>query len=324
MKIVSLFSGAGGLDLGLIKAGHQVIWANDIFLDAASTYRANIGNHIDTRDIRIVPSGEIPSCDAVVGGFPCQGFSVANWSRTSDDPRNELFKAMVRIVNDKEPRYFVAENVKGLLSMGKGQTLEEIEAAFSAASRFGYRVKHQLVNAADYGVPQMRMRVIIVGVRGDLLDLPVFPPTPTHADPKSARKLGLHPWLSVGKALAHFPEPEAGKHIPNHDNSKYKLRFNGHLGHRFIDPSKPSPTVTARGDDRGGVVVLHHPSNTRRMTARELAAVQSFPDDFVFCGTKTSAYRQIANAVPPLLGKAIGTMLAEASKASIGKETDAA
>jgi DNA (cytosine-5)-methyltransferase 1 len=123
--------------------------------------------------------------------------------------------------------------------------------------------------------------------------------------------IGLSPWLSVGKALEHFPEPEDGRHIPNHENSRYKLTFNGHLGHRFIDPLRPAPTVTARGDDRGGVVVLHHPGNHRRMTARELAAVQSFPDTFVFSSTKTSAYRQIANAVPPLLGKAIGTMLCE-------------
>jgi DNA (cytosine-5)-methyltransferase 1 len=324
MKIVSLFSGAGGLDLGLRKAGHEIVWANDIFLDAAATYRANIGDHIDTRDIRTIRSSEIPNCDVVVGGFPCQGFSVANWARKSDDPRNELFNEMVRVVRDKQPRYFVAENVRGLLSMGKGKVLEEIEAAFSAASKHGYRVQHQLVNAADYGVPQLRMRVIIVGVRGDQPDLPTFPPAPTHAEPGSSRKLGLKPWLSVGKALEHFPEPGEGDSIPNHQNSKYKLRFNGHIGHRFIDPLKPAPTVTARGDERGGVVVLHHPGNLRRMSARELAAVQSFPDDFVFSGTKTSAYRQIANAVPPLLGKAIGAMLAEADAASVARKTEAA
>src|SRR5271170_2596710 len=105
MKIVSLFSGAGGLDLGLIHAGHHVIWANDIFLDAVATYRANIGDHIDTRDICEIPSNEVPQCDAVVGGFPCQGFSVANWGRTSGDPRNQLFREMVRLVRDKQPRY---------------------------------------------------------------------------------------------------------------------------------------------------------------------------------------------------------------------------
>ncbi len=313
MKIVSLFSGAGGLDLGLKAEGHKIVWANDIFLDAAATYRANVGDHIDTRDICIIPSSEIPACDVVVGGFPCQGFSIANWGRTSEDPRNQLFKEMVRVVRDKQPRYFVAENVRGLLSMGKGKALHEIERFFSKA---GYRVQHHLVNAADYGVPQQRMRLLIAGVRNDLPELPEFPPIPTHAQKACAPLLNLPPWKAVGEALAHFPEPDKGLHIPNHEHSRYKLTFNGHLGHRFVDPSRPAPTVTARGDEKGGVVVLHHPGNHRRMTARELAAVQSFPDTFVFSGTKTSAYRQIANAVPPLLGKAIGAMLRRADTAA--------
>lgn len=309
MKIVSLFSGAGGLDLGLAQAGHKIVWANDIFADAVATYRENLGDHIRMQDIVEVPSDEIPDCDAVVGGFPCQGFSMANRTRHASDPRNVLFHEMVRVVTDKQPRYFIAENVKGLLSMEKGQVLASIKEEFAAA---GYRVEHHLVNAADYGVPQSRWRVLIAGVRNDQTWLPVFPPAPTHADPVVAHGLGLQPWRAVGEALSHFPPPDGGAVIPNHEQSRYKLRFNGHLGHRVIDPLRPSPTVTARGDERGGVVVLHHPDNRRRMTARELAAVQSFPDDFVFSGTKTSAYRQIANAVPPLLGKAIGLMLAQA------------
>ena len=92
MRIVSLFSGAGGLDLGLIQAGHDIIWANDIFGDAVATYRLNIGDHVDTRDIRSIVSADVPDCDAIVGGFPCQGFSVANWARTSVDPRNQLYR----------------------------------------------------------------------------------------------------------------------------------------------------------------------------------------------------------------------------------------
>lgn len=313
MKVVSLFSGAGGLDLGLKLAGHEIVWANDIFEDAAATYRVNIGSHIDTRNICTIPSSQIPDCDVVVGGFPCQGFSVANWGRTMDDPRNQLFREMVRVVRDKQPRYFVAENVKGLMSMGQGKVLQQIVKEFS---RVGYHVQHQVVNAADYGVPQLRMRLLIVGVRQDQPNIPNFPPRRTHANPVKAAELGMLPWNTVGDALAHFPEPEDGSHIPNHVNSLYKLRFNGHLGHRFIEPSKPAPTVTGRGDERGGVVILHHPGNHRRMTARELATVQSFPDDFVFSGTKTSAYRQIANAVPPLLGKAIGEMLGYADVSS--------
>jgi len=225
---------------------------------------------------------------------------------------------MVRIVRDKQPRFFVGENVKGLLSLGKGKALNEIKRAFA---RVGYKVYHHVVNAADYGVPQSRMRLLIIGVREDL-DVPEFFPLPTHADPNLAFKLKLKPWRSVGEALAHLPEPNS--RIPNHQCSRYKLRFNGHLGHRYIDPNRPAPTVTGRGDERGGVVVLHHPNNHRRMTARELAAVQSFPDDFVFSGPKTTAYRQIANAVPPLLGKAIGLMLAKAQASIKSKKERAA
>lgn len=310
MKVVSLFSGAGGMDLGLMLAGHRIVWANDIFEDAVRTYENNIGRHITRTDICKVGSEEIPECDVVVGGFPCQGFSVANSGRTVADPRNQLYRELVRVVKDKQPRFFVCENVKGLVSLGKGDVLRNILRDFEGLE---YNVRAKIVNAADYGVPQRRMRLLIFGVRKDMdASLAEFPPQSTHADPACADILGLKPWLPVGKALAHFPEPSVDCMVPNHECSKYKLRFNGHLGHRFIDPAKPAPTVTARGDDKGGVVVLHHPSNERRMTAREMAAVQSFPDDFVFHGTKTSAYRQIANAVPVLLGKAIGEMLSSA------------
>ena len=313
MRVVSLFSGAGGLDLGLIQAGMEIVWANDIFEDAVKTYRHNIGDHIDTRDICNIDSSEIPDCDVVVGGFPCQGFSIANWGRNLDDPRNQLYKQLVRVVEAKRPRYFIGENVKGLASFAKGAVLQQIVGEFEA---LGYRVHHQVVNAADYGVPQSRMRMLIVGERIDLPKAITFPPKPTHSDPDRAKSKKLKPWLSVGKALSCYPEPEAPNQLHNHECSKYKLRFNGHLGHRHINADRPSPTVTARGDEKGGVVVLHHPNTHRRMTARELAAVQSFPDNFMFVGTKTSAYRQIANAVPPLLGKAIGHMLLEASAAA--------
>jgi DNA (cytosine-5)-methyltransferase 1 len=310
MKIVSLFSGAGGLDLGLIQAGHKIIWANDIYEDAVATYRRNLGNHVDTRDISNIPSHDIPTADVIVGGFPCQGFSVANWGRIVEDERNQLYCEMVRVISDKQPRFFVAENVKGLISLGKGEVLRRILSDFSGA---GYEAQWKILNAADYGVPQKRMRFVMFGVRKDIsLSHMSFPPQPTHQNPAlKTRDLSLKPWVTVGEALACFPEPEDAPEIPNHDYSRYKLRFNGHLGHRYIDPSQPAPTVTGRGDEKGGVVVLHHPRNHRRMSARELAAVQSFPNDFVFEGTRTSAYRQIANAVPPTLGKALGIMLNE-------------
>lgn len=312
MNVVSLFSGCGGLDLGLAQAGHNIVWANDIFTDAVATYRSNIGKHVDERDIRSVPSDEIPDCDVVVGGFPCQGFSIANMKRNVGDIRNQLYRQMVRTIHDKQPRYFIGENVKGMVNLGGGDVLKKVIFDFERA---GYNVNWKVVNAADYGVPQIRMRLFIFGIRKDLIcDENVFPPKPTHACSEEAANLGLKPWETVGNALARYPEPEEGNCIPNHECSKYKLRFNGHLGHRYIDPNRPAPTVTGRGDERGGVVVLHHPGNHRRMTARELAAVQSFPDDFIFEGKKTSAYRQIANAVPPLLGRAMGKMLSQVER----------
>lgn len=319
MKIVSLFSGCGGLDLGLIQAGHEVIWANDIFVDAAKTYSKNINSHIDERDIREIPSSDIPDCEVIVGGFPCQGFSIANMNRNVEDIRNQLYRQMVRVIREKQPKFFIGENVKGIVSLGKGEVLRNIIADFKKA---GYRVHWEVVNAANYGVPQMRMRLIIFGIRNDIFSEEfVFPPEVTHTSPEHAKSLKLPSWRTIGEELSRFPEPEDGTNIPNHENSKYKLLFNGHLGHRRIDPNRPAPTVTGRGDEKGGVVVLHHPGNHRRMSARELAATQSFPDNFVFEGTKTSAYRQIANAVPPLLGKAIGKMLNKNEKIITKKQS---
>jgi DNA (cytosine-5)-methyltransferase 1 len=304
MRIISLFSGVGGLDLGFIREGHKIIWANDIDKEAVETYKMNIGAHIICEDIAKIDSVKIPCCDMVIGGFPCQGFSVANMKRHSEDSRNKLYLELLRVIKDKKPKYFLAENVKGLTTLSGGKILDIILNDFENA---GYRVKYKVLDAADYGVPQRRHRVIIIGVRKDLkIDLNF--PSPTHAEPSKSRKLSLKPWLAIGKALKDIPEPEEAPHLPNHTYSKYKLRFNGYLGHRVIDPLKPAPTVTARGDTRGGVVVLHHPNNHRRMSARELATVQSFPIDFEFSGCRSSNYRQIANAVPPVFAKALASI----------------
>lgn len=298
MRVVSLFAGVGGMDLGFIMAGHKIVWANDNYFDAVETYKKNIGEHIVYGDIKNIPSDRIPDCDIVIGGFPCQGYSVANMKRNIRDSRNMLYLEMLRIVRDKKPKFFLAENVKGILSLGKGKVINSIISDFQ---KIGYEVKHCYLSAADYGVPQKRERVFILGTRRDLKISIKFPPIPTHTDPVTLFSNGLKPWVSVGEALKGIPEPEEAPNLPNHTCSKYKLRFNNYLGHRWVEPDRPAPTITARGDMRGGVVVIHHPGNHRRMTARELAAVQSFSLNFAFCGSRTSAYRQIANAVPPVL-----------------------
>lgn len=301
LKVVSLFSGAGGLDLGFVRHGFKIVWANDNYSDAVETYRNNIGRHVQKGDICEIPSSSIPDCDIVVGGFPCQGFSVANIKRSAKDSRNKLYIEMLRIIRDKKPDYFIAENVKGLMSLDRGKVLEMIIGDFERA---GYHVKYRLLNAADYGVPQIRQRIFIIGTRKELPTEIAFP-EPTHADPQTNPARPTKPWVSVGEALKGMPAPGERCCIPNHTYSKYKLNYNGYLGHRPLDPTRPAPTVTGRGDEKGGVVVLPHPSNERRMSARELATVQSFPVDFTFAGSQTSAYRQIANAVPPLMAEAI-------------------
>lgn len=300
MKVVSLFSGAGGLDLGFKMAGHDIVWANDLYGDAAETYRHNIGDHIVCEDIAKVSADEIPNCDIVIGGFPCQGFSVANTKRHENDERNALYKQLIRIINAKKPKFFLAENVKGLTSLAKGKVFEMILQDFTD---LGYTVTSQVLNAADYGVPQTRQRVIIVGVRNDLSFSYQFP-SPTHSREAANN---LKPWVSVAEALKNIPDPDLPNELTNHEYSKYKLNFNGYIGHRALKPDMPAPTVTARGDNRGGVVILPHPNGLRRMSCRELATIQSFPLDFVFSGNNSSVYRQIGNAVPPLLGFAVAS-----------------
>lgn len=298
MRVVSLFSGAGGLDFGFIKAGHQILWANDLYRDAVETYQKNIGNHIVCEDISKISTSDIPDCDIVIGGFPCQGFSVANTKRHVDDERNVLYKQLLRVIRDKNPKFFLAENVKGILSIGKGKVFQMILDDFQS---IGYNVQYRVLNAADYGVPQTRLRVIIVGVRKDV-HFEYKYPSPTNSKDGAN---GLPRWVSVSDALKDIPDPDLPNNLPNHNYSKYKLSFNGYIGHRPLNPDMPAPTVTARGDDKGGVVILPHPTAARRMSCRELATIQSFPMDYEFQGNRSSVYRQIGNAVPVLLGYAV-------------------
>ncbi len=304
MRVVSLFSGAGGLDFGFVMAGHEIIWANDCYRDAVETYRLNIGNHIVQSDIAEISSDAVPDCDIVIGGFPCQGFSVANIKRSVTDERNSLYRQLVRVISRKRPKFFLAENVKGLISLARGRVFKMILNDFKDLR---YRVSYKVLNAADFGVPQLRRRVIIVGVREDLKYEYMFP-SPTHSEDGAG---GLLKWVSVQSALADIPDPDTPNTIPNHEYSRYKLNFNGYLGHRALNPDKPAPTVTARGDDKGGVVILPHPNAKRRMSCRELATIQSFPLDYIFSGTRSSVYRQIGNAVPPLLSFALARMFNE-------------
>lgn len=288
--------------MGMIRAGNHILWANDIDADAVATYRNNISDHIVCSDIKNVSIDDIPNCDVVIGGFPCQGFSIANLKREINDERNILYKFFCRVVEAKQPKYFIAENVKGILSLGKGEIIKRIIDNFSL---LGYYVEAHTVNMADYGVPQIRQRVIIIGERLDVhKEKPFHFPSPTHG------KQGIPKhWISIKEAIEHFPDPDEPNNIPNHIYSAYKVVYKNFTAHRRTDPDKPSPTILARGNGKGGVCAIPHYNGKRRLSVRESAAVQTFPDNFIFYGSKSACYRQIGNAVPPLFSECLGKEL---------------
>lgn len=306
MKIISLFCGAGGMDLGLIKAGHDIVWANDIDPNSCQTYERNLRHKPLCKDIGSVSSLEIPDGDVVVGGFPCQGFSIANPYRHIGDERNKLYMELLRIIKDKKPRYFIAENVPGLCSIGgyenlidkrmkEGRILKMILNDFRNA---GYFVIWKILNAADFGVPQNRKRIFILGTRSDIEE------KLTHPSPVFSKSQ----WVTVEQALDGLPEKPTPI-IPNHYGTNHKVKINGHLGNRKTDPKKVSPTIVGRGGGTGGPVIIPHPNLKRRMTVRETARLQSFPDEFIFRGSISSQYRQIGNAVPWPLAYNIGKQI---------------
>lgn len=386
-KVISLFSGAGGMDLGFIEAGFDIIWANDIIPEAIDTYRSNIGKHIVYGDIRMIASEDIPDHpDVVIGGFPCQGFSIANTKRSMEDQRNFLYKEMLRIIGDKGPKMFVAENVKGLMSMEGGKVLEMIKDDFR---KLGYYVEAKLLNAAEYGVPQQRERLIIIGNKAS--ESVTFP-TKTHYLGEEPQD-GLLPAVTCEQAIGwlsdircqdepiHLPDGKVvyqhkanenvaetfwGRkyEVNQHDICDYLVywkkkkgistdKVDEHFGYKYTaghwfrkdnnsgsipkpedwwelkkllgfddkydeqvttmvekpvvfeqalritNWDRPSDTITATSPEI-------HVNKKRRLSVRECAIIQTFPEDYIFSGSNLGVmYKQIGNAVPVLLAKQI-------------------
>ncbi|RAX51918.1 DNA (cytosine-5-)-methyltransferase [Helicobacter sp. 16-1353] len=287
-SVISLFSGCGGLDLGFLQAGFDVVFANDIDKEACETYTKNIGNHIVCKDIYTLDSSEVPNADVLIGGFPCLGFTIANGkNRNLDSSYNKLYLEYARILKAKQPKYFLVENVAGIQS-GKGFREHFYEKILPSFESCGYRVKHKILNASDYFVPQNRKRVIIIGVRNDIPNDIDFP-TPQSKTPKTLKD-----------AIGNLPL-DYDSAIPNHIGSNHKIKINGYIGNRALDWDKPSPTITGRGSRGGGAVIHPHPNLHRRLSVRECARLQSFPDNFIFYGSNGANYAHIGNAVPPLM-----------------------
>jgi len=302
-SIISLFAGCGGLDLGF-KGGFaflnkkykqnnfDIIWANDIDESACLTFRKNFNDDIVCGDISKILENKHSSSlfekkipkkiDIVLGGFPCQDFSHAGKRKGFNSKRGLLYQSMAEVIKRTKPILFVAENVRGLLTMNGGEAIQTIISDFE---KLGYNVVYKLLTAADFGVPQIRERVIIVGTRKDKL--------PPFIHPKPVLNKGQ--WINLKKAIGDLEEIEEGK-IPNHFWSKAKK--NNGQGNNLVSENKPGPTM--RTEHHGNIEF--HWNGKRRLSAREAARIQSFPDDFIFYPSTSSAYKQIGNAVPPVLG----------------------
>lgn len=306
-KIISLFSGSGGLDLGFLATGKfEIIFANDFNSAACQTYYNNIGDHIVCDDISNL--NELPQSDLIIGGPPCQGFSTANPSRSFDDPRNHLFKQYARIIKGVKPKLFLMENVSGMVTMDNGKVFKLIKKELSSC---GYKLYDSLLNARDFGVPQSRRRMIIIGVRDDIQEKFVFPP-PTHNELN---------YKTVGDAIIKNPIPldnpnhivgkltglnlERIKHIPEGGSMRdcpESLQNNSDLNRamRRLDRHKESYTIVHNNCDH-----YYHPSEDRRITIREMARIQGYKDDFIFSGSKSEQSRQVGNSVPVGLSKVL-------------------
>jgi modification methylase ngoFVII len=315
IRVVSLFSGCGGLDLGFEQVGdYKTLWANDFKHEACQTFRRHFGDIIVEGDVEQIDpynNSSVPDCDLVLGGFPCQDFSII-WKQPGlNGERGNLYKSFLRFVDAKKPKAFVAENVKGILTANKKKAIKQIIEDFQNIEP-GYVVIPHLYNFAEYGVPEFRERVLIVGIRVDT-GFKFKHPAPTHGVGE-----GLKPFVTVRDAFKNVREvpynneflkvqertkkiisliPEGGNFTDIPKESPYYVK--GMISHvyRRVKLDEPSKTIIAAGG--GGTWGYHYPEN-RPLTNRERARIQSFPDDFVFEGNTTEVRRQIGNAVPPV------------------------
>lgn len=331
-RLISLFSGCGGLDLGFSRAEFNIVYANDFDDDAQAVYKLNLGE-IDGRDILQVDADEIPDGDILTAGFPCQPFSNAGNRKGVHDSRGMLYKECLRIIEKKLPKVIVFENVKGLLSTKyiDGRNLVDVIVEdLSSIGNVGYNVDYKMLNASDYRVPQNRHRVFIIGIRKDLGITYKFPekhskegltvgdvlkglrglPNQKHWE-YSPQALSMVEQISEGGSWKDVPyENLAPRFQRIADDPK---RYRSPNFYRRFSRKEINGTITASAQPENCGIT--HPTKNRRYTIREIARFQTFPDDYIFLDDTVknivAAYKVIGNAVPPKLAQIIAESIKE-------------
>lgn len=316
LKVISLFSGCGGMDLGFKgdfsifgkhfeKNPYEILFANDIIQRACDTYKHNFNYESCCCDIRELDYSLLPEADIVIGGFPCQDFSLAGKRKGLSADRGRLYLEMKKVIQHCNPMAFVAENVDGIRKNKSGDDTSALDVIIDDFRTLGYTVVYKALNAADYGVPQNRIRIIIVGIRNDLQKTMCYP-TITHGECTERS------WMTSKEAIDDLWDKLDNTSIKNHTSKDYsKAKFypgKTMQGNCRIKADKPSPTI--RSEHHGNIEghyrtnIPDNPSDVngwRRLSVRECARLQSFPDTFEFPVSSSDAYKQIGNAVPPIL-----------------------
>lgn len=367
-SVIDLFAGAGGLSEGFAQAGFAVLAANDFDKHSENTFRANHPDtaflsgpieDIDGREFLKAARLRRGQLDCLVGGPPCQAFSVYNHQRGMHDERSGLFREYLRIVDALFPKLVIMENVTGITSVGKGRAVQEIHDRLEG---LGYRVEHRVLRSEEFGVPQERRRIFFVGTR---LGGSILWPRPTHADPSTLLGTSLKPFVTIKDAIGDLPslnilEGEEEREYPAPPASKYQaqLRIKSKMLYHHVapylapvnqkrlkhipqggswrdiptallpagmkrarrcdhtkrygrlDPDGLACTILTKCDLHWGAYI--HPDQDRTLTVREAARLQSFPDRIRFSGPRVEQYRQVGNAVPPLLARAVARRVASA------------
>ena len=314
MKLISLFTGAGGLDLGFKKTGFDIIWANEFDKAIWETFEHNFPRTaLDKRNITDIQSHEIPDADGLIGGPPCQSWSEAGARRGIKDKRGQLFYDYIRLLKDKQPKFFLAENVSGILQPKHSAAFASIIKEFENA---GYIVSMKLLNANDYDVPQDRLRVIIIGYHKDLGKKFEFPEPLKY---KPVLKDAIYDLCSAKAAKDKNKTNGASLKIPNHEymNGGFSTIYMSR--NRVRSWHEPSFTIQAGGrhapihpkapkmkfiQQNKRIFVPGHEKKYRRLSVRECARIQTFPDNFIFKYQDVAVgYTMIGNAVPVNLAK---------------------